>query len=154
MEKSALSGKNSESPVVSARETAAVGEINVSGHRQELHRHFNLWSICGLALTTGNTWAALGGSIVMNYSSRISPSAMHTDVAQVVALYNGGRPGAIYELCVHQPADPQTGTLTMEPASPSRSSTGWWQLPLPSLHRQCLRRAGVRQRPARMSQGS
>ncbi|MCJ1430043.1 hypothetical protein MMC29_007958 [Sticta canariensis] len=63
----------------SVPETAAVGEVNISGHRQELHRNFGLWSVCGVGIVTGNVWSALGGSIV-------------------VALYNGGPPGAIYEL--------------------------------------------------------
>ena len=36
--------------------------INASGHRQELDRNFNLLSICALAITTGNTWVALGGT--------------------------------------------------------------------------------------------
>lgn len=39
-------------------------EINASGHRQELSRNFGLLSICGLAVTTGNTWVAQGGSLV------------------------------------------------------------------------------------------
>lgn len=66
---------------VSVRETAALGQVNISGHRQELRRNFGLLSVCGVGLVTGNVWAALGGSIV-------------------VALYNGGPPGAIYELFV------------------------------------------------------
>ncbi|KUJ13959.1 choline transporter [Mollisia scopiformis] len=53
--------------------------INASGHRQELERNFRLINICGLGITSGNTWIALGGSIV-------------------VAIYNGGPPGVIYEL--------------------------------------------------------
>ena len=53
--------------------------INASGHRQELERNFGLFSICSMAITTGNTWVALGGTIV-------------------VAIYNGGPPGVIYEL--------------------------------------------------------
>lgn len=36
--------------------------INASGHRQELDRNFNLLSICALAITSGNTWVALGGT--------------------------------------------------------------------------------------------
>jgi choline transport protein len=40
------------------------GLINASGHRQELDRNFRLINICGLGITTGNTWIALGGSIV------------------------------------------------------------------------------------------
>lgn len=50
---------------LSVSETAAVGEVNVSGHRQELQRNFGLWGVCGVGIVTGNTWAALGGSIVI-----------------------------------------------------------------------------------------
>lgn len=53
--------------------------INASGHAQELDRNFNFMSICSVGVCTGNVWAALGGTIV-------------------VALYNGGPPGVIYEL--------------------------------------------------------
>jgi hypothetical protein len=45
----------------------AVGEgevLNASGHKQELERNFSLLSICAIGITTGNVWAALGGSIV------------------------------------------------------------------------------------------
>lgn len=46
-------------------DTIGVGEvINASGHKQELHRQFSLLSICSIGITTGNVWAALGGSIV------------------------------------------------------------------------------------------
>ena len=38
--------------------------INASGHVQELDRNFRLINICGLGITAGNTWLALGGSIV------------------------------------------------------------------------------------------
>ena len=65
MEKAVDAEKNSVLPAISAKETAALGELNASGHRQELHRHFGLVSICGLALATGNTWVTLGGSIVI-----------------------------------------------------------------------------------------
>ncbi|KAJ4985409.1 amino acid permease [Stagonosporopsis vannaccii] len=59
-------------------DTIEVGEvINASGHKQELERQFSLLSICSIGITTGNVWAALGGSIV-------------------IALYNGGPPGVIY----------------------------------------------------------
>jgi choline transport protein len=40
------------------------GLINASGHRQELERNFRLINICGLGITSGNTWIAIGGSIV------------------------------------------------------------------------------------------
>ncbi|KAJ5826659.1 SNF2-related protein [Penicillium robsamsonii] len=52
--------------------------INASGHRQELERNFGLISICAVAVTTGNTWIAQGGSVV-------------------VAISNGGLAGTIYE---------------------------------------------------------
>lgn len=61
-----LSGTSTEAP------------INASGHRQELDRNFNLLSICALAITTGNTWVALGGSVT-------------------VAIYDEGPPGVLYE---------------------------------------------------------
>lgn len=53
--------------------------INASGHQQELSRNFNFLSLCSVGIVTGNSWTAIGGSIV-------------------VALYNGGAPGVIYEL--------------------------------------------------------
>lgn len=52
--------------------------INASGHKQELERNFSFLSLCAFAVTTGNTWVALGGSLV-------------------IAIYNGGPPGVIYE---------------------------------------------------------
>ncbi|KAK8208550.1 amino acid/polyamine transporter I [Phyllosticta capitalensis] len=53
--------------------------LNASGHAQELERNFSVWSAASVGICTGNTWAALGGSIV-------------------VSLLNGGPPGVIYEL--------------------------------------------------------
>lgn len=58
--------------------------INASGHKQELERNFSLLSICAVAVTTGNTWIAQGGSLV-------------------AALANGGLAGTIYELYVLSP---------------------------------------------------
>ncbi|EXJ81954.1 hypothetical protein A1O1_08021 [Capronia coronata CBS 617.96] len=55
--------------------------INASGHVQELERNFGLLSIIGVAVVTGNTWAALAGTIT-------------------VAIYNGGAPGVIFEFIV------------------------------------------------------
>lgn len=64
----------------SAAEEQYQGElINASGHKQELERNFSLLSICAVAVTTGNTWIAQGGSAV-------------------IALSNGGLAGCIYEL--------------------------------------------------------
>lgn len=50
-----------ESPI----EDKADGDVvNASGHKQELQRNFGLLSICAIAVTTGNTWIAQGGSVV------------------------------------------------------------------------------------------
>ncbi|KAJ5786769.1 uncharacterized protein N7503_011981 [Penicillium pulvis] len=53
-------------------------QVNASGHRQEVDRNFSLISLCAIAVTTGNTWIAQGGSVV-------------------TALSNGGLAGCIYE---------------------------------------------------------
>lgn len=51
-------------PSVDAEARAQEAFINPSGHPQELDRNFSLVNICGLGLTSGNTWIALGGTIV------------------------------------------------------------------------------------------
>ncbi len=56
-------------------------EVNETGHIQELEQNFSIFSLCSVGIVTGNTWAALGGSIV-------------------VAIYNGGPPGVLYEFMV------------------------------------------------------
>lgn len=60
----------------SAEERPSTELVNASGHRQELERNFSLLSICAVAVTTGNTWIAQGGSLV-------------------TAMYNGGPAGVI-----------------------------------------------------------
>lgn len=58
-------GSSEKPPEDLADDTLAVGEVlNASGHKQELERQFSLLSICSVGITTGNVWAALGGSIV------------------------------------------------------------------------------------------
>ncbi|KAH8202929.1 hypothetical protein TruAng_002875 [Truncatella angustata] len=52
--------------------------VNASGHTQELERNFSLVSLAGVGLVVGNVWPAVGGSIL-------------------VALYNGGPPGVLFE---------------------------------------------------------
>lgn len=52
--------------------------VNASGHVQELDRNFNLLAAAGIGLVVGNVWPAVGGSIL-------------------VAIFNGGPPGVIYE---------------------------------------------------------
>ena len=44
--------------------TTADGLINASGHKQELDRNFNIISIISYAITSGNCWVSLGGTIV------------------------------------------------------------------------------------------
>lgn len=56
-------------------------ELPETGHVQELARNFSFWSLAGNGLLVCNTWPALGGSIL-------------------VAIYNGGPPGVIYEFMV------------------------------------------------------
>lgn len=52
------------------------GEVlNASGHKQELERNFSLLSICSIGITTGNVWAALGGSIVRRHLKTLSASS-------------------------------------------------------------------------------
>ncbi|KAK6073144.1 amino acid permease [Seiridium cupressi] len=58
--------------------TAPTETVNASGHTQELERNFSLISLAGVGLVVGNVWPAVGGSIL-------------------VALYNGGPPGVLYE---------------------------------------------------------
>jgi len=53
-----------ESPSVDFENVPPEAPINASGHTQQLSRNFGLLSTCGLALTAGNTWLALGGSVV------------------------------------------------------------------------------------------
>lgn len=53
--------------------------LNTSGHAQEIDRTFKLLSVCALAITIDNGWIAGSGALV-------------------VALYNGGGPGVLYEL--------------------------------------------------------
>ncbi|KAF5674459.1 cholin permease [Fusarium circinatum] len=55
--------------------------INASGHVQELPQNFNLLSLAGVGLVVGNVWPAIGGSIL-------------------VAIFNGGPPGVLYEFIV------------------------------------------------------
>lgn len=79
-EKTTMPSSDSEKGTNMANEehTTQLMEINETGHVQELERNFSLFSICSVGIVTGNTWAALGGSIV-------------------VAIYNGGPPGVLYE---------------------------------------------------------
>jgi len=67
------------SSVSSALQNVDDGDlINVSGHKQELDRLFDTFSVVSTAITTGNVWIALAGTIA-------------------VAIFNGGPTGIIYE---------------------------------------------------------
>ena len=123
------------------------GEINASGHRQELQRNFKLLALCGVAITTGNSWLALGGTIVR------LPSSMHAkfvsaDEVQVVGLYNGGSPGLIYELWVFGHGAKAKRIADAGIASWYSSFTASLQLPLPSWRLPYRRLAAVRPPPA------
>lgn len=63
-EKGAVEAVLTPSSRVEGPGTADDGLINASGHRQELDRNFNLVSICSYAITAGNAWVSLGGTIV------------------------------------------------------------------------------------------
>ena len=51
-------------------EPASIELANALGPSQQLDRNFNLLSISAVGIVTGNTWAALGGSIVSQSSGR------------------------------------------------------------------------------------
>lgn len=75
-------GCSTESDIPMMLEMAPeIQNFNEAGHVQELQRNFSLLSTCSVGIVTGNTWAALGGTIA-------------------IAIYNGGPPGVIYEFMV------------------------------------------------------
>lgn len=65
-------------------------------------------------------------------------------VVQVVALYNGGPAGAIYELFVHFPIFSEGYSAYHVPVLLYHASTCSSLLPLPSWHQPCRRPAAVR----------
>ncbi|KAF7544828.1 hypothetical protein G7Z17_g9643 [Cylindrodendrum hubeiense] len=82
--------------------------INASGHQQELESQFTTLSLIAVGITIGDVWPATAGTIV-------------------VALYNGGSPGVLFEflaacLCYL----PVTASLA-ELASAMPSSSGLYQ---------------------------
>lgn len=44
------------------------GEINETGHIQEVERNFSLLSVCSVGIVVGSVWPALGGSIAVAIS--------------------------------------------------------------------------------------
>ena len=75
------SDSKSEIPPSGAHDVAHGELVNASGHIQEVDRNFNLLSLAGVGIVVGNVWPALGGSIL-------------------VAIFNGGAPGVLYEFIV------------------------------------------------------
>jgi choline transport protein len=61
------SEKGEATPDVAEKPHASDVLVNASGHKQELERNFSLLSICAVAVTTGNTWIALGGGLVCDH---------------------------------------------------------------------------------------
>ena len=55
---------------------------------QQLDRNFSLLSISAVGVVTGNTWAALGGSIVSTPLSRLSIYLLKI-AEKAVAIFNG-----------------------------------------------------------------
>ncbi|KAK5738345.1 hypothetical protein LTR17_006064 [Elasticomyces elasticus] len=55
--------------------------INASGHIQQVDRNFSLLTLTGVGLNQGSTWGPAGAAIV-------------------IALFNGGPPGVLYEFIV------------------------------------------------------
>ncbi|OCT48563.1 putative choline transport protein [Cladophialophora carrionii] len=77
-----MADKNPTADVSTDSEVSERGNIiNASGHAQELSRNFSLISLAGVGLVVGNVWPAIGGSIL-------------------VAIFNGGPPGVLYEFLV------------------------------------------------------
>lgn len=103
------------------------GLINVSGHKQELERNFGLISLCGLGITSGNTWIALGGSVVRSFEP----------VASAVLIENSCRRSQ-YIMVVYL-------ALFMS-SSQLHSSTGSLQPQSLSSHQRCQQRVEVRSR--------
>lgn len=46
--------------------------INPSGHRQEVHRNFSIWSVLAVGVVAGNCWTALAGSLTVAISNGYS----------------------------------------------------------------------------------
>ncbi|KAG9237800.1 putative choline transport protein [Amylocarpus encephaloides] len=62
-------------------------EVNETGHVQELERNFSLFSICSVGIVTGNSWAALGGSIAELASSM--PSSAGPKYGRICGWFAG-----------------------------------------------------------------
>ncbi|KAF4547639.1 Amino acid permease-like protein 21 [Elsinoe fawcettii] len=103
--------KQADSNFATAELSRASSQIvlNASGHAQEVDRTFGLFSVCALAITVDGAWIAGSGALV-------------------VALYNGGGPGVLYELLFASVFYFIIGACTSELASaiPSSASVYHW----------------------------
>lgn len=52
----------------SSEDGVVPGEINETGHVQEVERNFSLLSVCSVGIVVGGTWPAFGGSIAVAIS--------------------------------------------------------------------------------------
>jgi hypothetical protein len=131
MEKPPIDDTKRTTPEYEADDNVGVGIVlNASGHKQELQRHFSLLSICSIGITTGNVWAALGGSIVrqpLSFTTRFPEKCSLLYLSQVIALYNGGAPGVIYEFIAVSVFYWMIAACIAEMASASPSSAGVYQ---------------------------
>ena len=74
--------KSPRPPLSGEGEVSDIDELlNVSGHPQQLDRQLGFFSICALSIVADNAWAAGSGTLV-------------------VALYDGGAPGVLWEMYV------------------------------------------------------
>lgn len=67
--------------------------VNASGHKDELQRHFSIWSLIGLALTIDNAWVALGGSLsiaICKYKLRFVMKFLPIDADQMSSICERG----------------------------------------------------------------
>ena len=114
-----------ESSSASAESPPSGTLINVSGHKQELERNFGLISLCGLGISSGNTWNTLGGTVVRTLHFLVLGPAFNT--ACRLWRYTMAAPLVLF-------------TSSLQP----RSSTGSLRPRLPSLHRQSPHQEEVR----------
>lgn len=132
------SATEEKSPAPSFSDEALSPElgVNVSGHKQELQRNFDLLSLCGMGLTSGNVWMALGGTIVRSrYNIYLwRPAAYLGPLPQTVAIYNGGPPGIIYEYIAASVFYWMIGASIAELASAVPSSGGGKKTLGPHFH--------------------
>src|ERR1700722_11975882 len=101
----------SSPPFVTDEAISEFGElVNTSGHVQELDRNFGFWTICAISVVADNAWAAGGGSLVRSllhtamapaFGGRGGKGSYHANFSlswKIVAFYDGGAPGILYEL--------------------------------------------------------